>query len=46
MVDFDDPLFAGLGPGAVRYVQFRYDDPKVADGAYNWTDTLELKLCP
>jgi hypothetical protein len=47
VLDFDDPRFGGLAAGATRYVQLRYEDPGAARGATgNWTDVLELKVCP
>ncbi len=47
VLDFDDPRFGGLDAGATRYVQFRYEDPgALRSGGGNWTDVLELKVCP
>jgi hypothetical protein len=43
-VDFT--ALPGMGPGGVRYVQFRYADPAGGRAGYNWSDALDLKACP
>ncbi len=45
-VDFTNPAFAGVVAGSVRYVQFRYLDPAGGPAGYNFTNALDLKVCP
>ena len=44
-VDFSLPEFGGLNPGAVRYLQLRYDDPGAGPGAYNWAEPVKVVFC-
>lgn len=37
---------AGLPPGSIRYVQYRYADPTGGPAGFNFTDGLELKFRP
>lgn len=43
-VDLTAPQFGNSGPGAVRYLQFRYDDPG-AGPAWNWAEPVQVTLC-
>ncbi len=45
-VNFEDPAFAGVVSGSVRYIQFRYLDPAGGPAGYNWTSPLDMKVCP
>ena len=38
--------FAGVVAGSVRYVQFRYLDAAGGPAGYNFTNALDLKVCP
>jgi len=44
-VDFTLRAFGNLVPGAVRYVQLRYDDPGAGAGAYNWSEPVKVTFC-
>ena len=44
-VNLTGPAFAGVGAGAVRYVQFRYADPSGGPWGYNYSDGLEIHFC-
>jgi hypothetical protein len=44
-VDFNMPEFGGIGPGAVRYLQLRYDDPGAGGGAFNWSEPVKVTFC-
>lgn len=37
---------AGLPPGSIRYVQYRYADPTGGPAGFNFSDGLELKFRP
>jgi hypothetical protein len=47
---FNVPLtsgpLAGLAPGSIRYVQFRYADPTGGPAGFNFSDGLELRFRP
>ena len=44
-VDFTLRAFGNLIPGAVRYIQLRYDDPGAGAGAYNWSEPVKVTFC-
>jgi hypothetical protein len=37
---------AGIAPGSIRFVQYRYADPGAAPGVFNFSDGLELRFRP
>ena len=37
---------AGLPPGSVRYVQYRFADPTGGPAGFNFSDALELRFRP
>ena len=45
-VDWGAPAFAGVGPGTIRYVQLVYEDPKGGPAGYNFSNALDLRICP
>jgi hypothetical protein len=44
-VNLSSPAFAGVGAGAVRYIQFRYADPSGGPFGYNYSYGLEVHFC-
>ncbi|HET9315852.1 MAG TPA: VCBS repeat-containing protein, partial [Vicinamibacteria bacterium] len=45
-VDLTSPPLAGLPPGSIRYVQYRFADPKGGSAGFNFSDALELRFRP
>jgi VCBS repeat protein len=44
-INLNNPAWAGLSAGDVRYVQFQYDDPSGGPAGYNLSDALEIRFC-
>jgi hypothetical protein len=44
-VNLNAAPFAGLGAGALRYAQFRFEDPSGGPSGINYSNAVELKLC-
>jgi hypothetical protein len=44
-VNLNAAPFTGVGAGARRYVQFRYEDPSGGPAGTNFSNAIELKLC-
>jgi VCBS repeat protein len=44
-VNLNAPVFAGVGAGVIRYIQFRYADPSGGPFGYNYSDALEVHFC-
>jgi len=44
-VNLNNPVFAGIGAGAIRYIQFRYADASGGPFGYNYSDGLEVHFC-
>ena len=44
-VNLNSSVFAGLGAGSVRYIQFRYGDASGGPFGYNYSDALEVHFC-
>jgi len=44
-VDFTLRAFGNLSPGAVRYLQLRYNDPGAGAGEWNWAEPVKVTFC-
>jgi len=44
-INLNNPPWAGLSAGDVRYVQFRYRDPSGGPAQFNLSDALEVHFC-
>jgi hypothetical protein len=44
-VDLSVPPFSSIPPGAVRYIQLRYQDPGAGAGAFNWAEPVKVTFC-
>jgi VCBS repeat protein len=44
-VNWNSPVFANLNPGAVRYLQMKYDDPGAGAGEWNWSEPVKITFC-
>jgi hypothetical protein len=44
-VNLNAAPFNGVGAGARRYVQFRFEDPSGGPAGINFSNAAELKLC-
>jgi hypothetical protein len=44
-VNLNTAPFTGVGAGARRYVQFRYEDPSGGPAGVNFSNAAELKMC-
>jgi hypothetical protein len=44
-VNLLNPMFAGIGAGSIRYIQFRYADASGGPFGYNYSDALEVHFC-
>jgi hypothetical protein len=45
VVDFSLPHFDTIHPGAIRYVQLRYDDPAGGPLGFNWSEPVKISFC-
>ena len=45
-VNLANAPFAGLPPGSIRYVQYRFADPTGGPAGFNFSDALELRFRP
>jgi hypothetical protein len=44
-INLKSGVWAFLSAGAVRYVQFQYDDPSGGPAGFNLSDALEIRFC-
>jgi hypothetical protein len=44
-INLTNPMFAGIGAGSIRYIQFRYGDASGGPFGYNYSDALEVHFC-